>query len=440
MNVNFIETLIHDVTNESTIKPRIGANKSDIINSEAQIISRPWDSRKPIWRINHFYHCSTIGTCLTLAEQRKILAKEKIPHKQYRLYEIHGMMISMAKSENSISRRTNNLLNQKYREEILEFSDCNEREFLSIWDEKLEVGDICGLYWVAVSNKHYSEGMLNRLFGDVHMLSHINGGEIRGSLQEALRIKKESTVLKKNLKEEKETRRKIMKKLSVVEKEFTAMESKYRDAMIQNEELTEKLTGMCSRERIEQLETDNSALKDLLKIREEKLKRYEKSVVSLKDEKERIQSELSNLRETTTFLKNEFHNTLQQFFDIYQQCDESCPVFDLCEKRILIVGGITKMRALYRDLIEEKGGIFDYHDGYMRAGENALEEKVKRSDVVLCPVDVNSHNACLSVKKICKKIDKPYWMLSNSSLTSITQSLMQLVVQSVRTEAIMEEN
>ena len=431
-----METLLSDVINNSRIKGNIGANAPDFTNYVVKTTSRSSEGRKSLWEINDFYHCSTTGTCLTLSEQRNILAKEKINYKNYSLFEIHSIMISKAKSENRISRRMNNLLNQKYRRELLEFSGCDERKFRTIWNKNLEVGDICGLYWVAVTSKNYSTEMLNSLFGDVHMLSHINGGEIRGSLQEAVKIKGRNDKLKNNLKEEKESRRQTMKQLSVFEKNFTNMERKYSDATTENKRLIEKLTEIRSNRQIEKLEAENTTLKNLLIQSESKLRTYEMSVESFKDEKEKINSELSSLRETNNFLKSEFYNTIQQFFDIYQPCDEDCPVFDLCEKRILIVGGMTKLKSLYRDLIEEKGGVFDYHDGYMRGGEDILEEKVKRSDVVLCPVDVNSHNGCLSVKKICKKIDKPYQMLSNSSLTSITQSLMGLVVKSEGPEAI----
>ncbi|MBW1740471.1 MAG: DUF2325 domain-containing protein [Deltaproteobacteria bacterium] len=106
------------------------------------------------------------------------------------------------------------------------------------------------------------------------------------------------------------------------------------------------------------------------------------------------------------------------------QCDEQCPAFDLCAKRILIVGGITKLQAYYRKLIEEKGGVFEYHDGYMNGGKRGLETRVKRSDIILCPVNCNSHNACLSVKRLCRKHNKPVQMLSSASLSAISQALI----------------
>ncbi|MBC2695683.1 MAG: DUF2325 domain-containing protein [Desulfobacteraceae bacterium] len=99
---------------------------------------------------------------------------------------------------------------------------------------------------------------------------------------------------------------------------------------------------------------------------------------------------------------------------------EACPLFDFCGKRILIVGGITKIKAFYRRAIEKKGAVFEYHDGW---GKHGLEVLVRRSDMVLCPVNCNSHNACLNVKKLCKKYCKRVHMLPSSSLSSISQAL-----------------
>lgn len=385
--------------------------------------------RKSLWEIDHFYHCSIIGTCLTISEQKKILAKEKIFYKHFCLFEIHGVMISNAKNENNISRRINNLLNQKYRKEIQDYSDCDEQTLFSIWGEKLKKGDICGLYWAAMSSCGCPDETLQRLFGDVHMLSHINGGEIRGSLQGAVRIKEENEKLNRILKQEKETRRQMKREITTLERDSAEMEAKYNDTIVENKRLTEDLAEIRSDRRVDELEAANADLKSQLSQSENELGKYTRLIKSLKNEKEEMALNLSNLEEANNSFKSEFNNAFRQFFSIFQQCDENCPAFDLCTKRILIVGGMTKFRSLYRDLVEERGGVFDYHDGYMRGGEDVLEEKIRRSDVVLCPVDVNSHNACLSVKRACKKLQRPYHMLSNSSLTSITRALIGVVVE-----------
>ena len=103
-----------------------------------------------------------------------------------------------------------------------------------------------------------------------------------------------------------------------------------------------------------------------------------------------------------------------------------CPSYDLCKKRVLIVGGIERMEKAYRKLVEERGGIFEYHAGHMRSGGKGLENSVQRADLVLCPVNCNSHGACLKVKNLGKKFKKPVHMLSNFSLSAVARTMEQL--------------
>ncbi|THB73775.1 MAG: DUF2325 domain-containing protein, partial [Desulfobacteraceae bacterium] len=84
---------------------------------------------------------------------------------------------------------------------------------------------------------------------------------------------------------------------------------------------------------------------------------------------------------------------------------------------------ITKMKAHYKQIVEKAGGEFDYHDGYLRSSATDLEAKVRRSDLVLCPVNCNSHNACLKVKKLCNRHKTPLKILSSSSLSAVSQAV-----------------
>ncbi len=81
------------------------------------------------------------------------------------------------------------------------------------------------------------------------------------------------------------------------------------------------------------------------------------------------------------------------------------------------------MEILYRQFIEENGGIFEYHDGQMNAGTKKLENQVRRADLVLCPINYNSHTASSVTKRLCKKYQKPLRMLTNSSLSAISLTL-----------------
>lgn len=106
-----------------------------------------------------------------------------------------------------------------------------------------------------------------------------------------------------------------------------------------------------------------------------------------------------------------------------QEQNTTCSKRDLCSKRVLIVGGMTKFKLFYRNVIENGGGLFDYHDGYIKQGCQALDQKVGRSDIILRPINCNSHGACLQVKKLCKKHNKPIKMLKGSSVSAISTAL-----------------
>ena len=103
-------------------------------------------------------------------------------------------------------------------------------------------------------------------------------------------------------------------------------------------------------------------------------------------------------------------------------CSADCPCHG-CPLRVLIVGGIERMERKYRDLVEQNGGVLEYHAGHMKSGVKQLETRLQRADIILCPVNCNSHGACLMVKRLAKKYNKPVHMMSNFSLCAISRLL-----------------
>ena len=135
--------------------------------------------------------------------------------------------------------------------------------------------------------------------------------------------------------------------------------------------------------------------------------------------------------EVNHLLQMELKRTLTDFSQQDAIC-AGCPDRQLCAKRILLVGGITRLRAIYQLTVEEMGGEFRYHDGRSNNGDRELVGMIGWADIVLCPVDVNSHNACLSVKKACKRLKKPYHMLLGSGVSSIARALTTYCSPAIR--------
>ncbi len=143
------------------------------------------------------------------------------------------------------------------------------------------------------------------------------------------------------------------------------------------------------------------------------------------EQKEQLTMEVKWQKELTEQIKQEARKVIGNVIALgpcsCNECNKSCPVFDLCKKRVLIVGGITRMKSAYRDLIESGGGVFDYHDGYVKKGAKSLEYRMKRADMVLCPVNCNSHTACSVVKTLGKKHKKNVHMLPSYGLSTVSQ-------------------
>ncbi|HCF50599.1 MAG TPA: hypothetical protein DER60_09970 [Syntrophomonas sp.] len=379
------------------------------------------NKRKFVWDISSDLFCSVCGTCLDMDEQRLILNKLHIDCKPFSDHEIHMFMVQALYSENKVSRRLNSHLNHKYRCEISRFGNCTEDQFMAAWQDHVKSGHICGLYWVAVTHPGLAEKTINNVFGDVHMLSHLNGGKARQEKIEYDRLSYINAQLTARLRQEKKDRRELAKDLTASEKIRRNLENKLHNL--------EKRISADSEHSVQADTTINSCVEDSAQLTralhqaENAWHEAQERVQKLEKEKEALQSDLWLQKEINVQLCSEIERLIRDNDCDQTDCSQNQCCRHLCDKRVLIVGGLTKLRSFYRDVVENLGADFEYHDGYLHSGERELEGLIKKSDIILCPVDCNSHGACLSVKKICSRINKPYKILSSSSLSSISQAL-----------------
>ncbi|HHD57299.1 MAG TPA: DUF2325 domain-containing protein, partial [Desulfobulbaceae bacterium] len=58
---------------------------------------------------------------------------------------------------------------------------------------------------------------------------------------------------------------------------------------------------------------------------------------------------------------------------------------------------------------------------------NKLPKMLTTADVVVCPVDCVSHDACTCVKKMCKRYQKPFALMRSSGLSSLAKGISEIV-------------
>jgi hypothetical protein len=101
----------------------------------------------------------------------------------------------------------------------------------------------------------------------------------------------------------------------------------------------------------------------------EQISNFQIKLTKLQDRHRKLLLKLNKQRQINSLLLKDLEKPIDQL-SASRRNVEHFLLPDLSQMRILIVGGPPKMETLYRRLIEEHGGMFEYHDGQVNAGAN----------------------------------------------------------------------
>jgi Uncharacterized protein conserved in bacteria (DUF2325) len=101
----------------------------------------------------------------------------------------------------------------------------------------------------------------------------------------------------------------------------------------------------------------------------------------------------------------------------------AAPVEGRC---VLYVGGRCQLLPHLRARAAACNACLLHHDGGQEETLHSLGRLVDRADVVFCPIDCVSHQACLKVKSLCRRRAKPFVPLRSSSATCFWRAIKAL--------------
>jgi hypothetical protein len=397
----------------------------------------------PIWEIPDFLKCPVAGAMLSVEKHRSILKKCGYDVKPMKPYEYHQKIMLKLGGENNVSQKVNNFIRNQSARQMARIANMTEQKIRKLWAEHLVTGDVGPLFYAIVSHKKTSPELLADVAGEVHMQAHANMTEI-------FTIRRQLDIMAERLDREKEKLAEKTRVLKEMGKARKADAAAIGHLEARNRELTTRVQKLDSapatgaRKDAEKLlleETIQTLTADLAQEQtaHQKLMQNHKALqielFSTQSELELVKKEFQALVSgwrpcSTPVCGNPAEDASQDTCNT-ETCSKSpctrdnCTRYQLCAKRIFLVGGITKMRAFYKEVVENAGGEFHYHDGYMKNANAGLEAKVKRCDLVLCPVNCNSHTACRKIKQLCNRHNKPLKILSSSSLSAVSQALLE---------------
>ena len=153
--------------------------------------------RTPIWDLGTKLHCSIVGTCLSTIELRDILRKLRVTGAAEACdHDLHCMAVLIAGQRAGGAKFLQKALDRRHRRAIARYSEAKETAGLHhLWDESLKQGDIPGAYWAVLTHPLTTEEIVKRVFGDVHMLSHLVGAANRADIRRLRELQQENAAL-----------------------------------------------------------------------------------------------------------------------------------------------------------------------------------------------------------------------------------------------------
>jgi hypothetical protein len=366
--------------------------------------------------MHHSMHCSIIGTCLSSSEIRRLLIKLGVHGAESASdHDLHKQGVTLAGQGQGGGRFIQKALDRRHEAAIKQFAKAEDEGALrQLWDDAVKRGDIPGAYWAVLSHPAATDAVMRKIFGDVHMLSHMVGAANRADIRRLCQLEHENAALSA----------KIELQQRQLRDGFVERDNKIR---LLNEALSRALaTAPASSEHAgDDSRAAEAALIDLDRrlsqevVRRERLEgRLEAAILALSQaerarrdadgECEKLRQELSLAEAQINGWFGEEQNTLAP---------------ELGGVQVLYVGGRAHQVPQLKAVVERAGGKFLHHDGGIEHSVTLLPGLISRADCAVFPIDCVSHEAMGILKRQCRQSAKPFIPLRTSSLASLLAGL-----------------
>jgi hypothetical protein len=395
------------------------------LRAPPQPVSEPDLRRAKIWQLGASLHCSIIGTCLTTSELRTLVRKFKAATAENPSdHDLHGIAVSAAGRRDPLAKQIQKALDRRHGAAINRCDKANSADELQRhWDEARRNGDIPGMYWAILTHPRATEALVRRVFGDVHMLSHLVGAANRADIRRLHQLEEEKAALEETL-----ARQQVRLRDSVVTRD-----AKIRDLNASLATRIESEAALASSGRGTSSDTAllNGLIVDLGKRLDAEVRRRERAerrageLAAARGEADRDRVMMERERAA---LRGELEIAEAGLAAFLQTGSERGVELDLAGVTILYVGGRPHHVARLRLLIEHVGGQFIHHDGGIEERMNLLPGLVSRAVAAVFPVDCISHDAALSLKRLCRQAGKPFIPLRSTGFGSLLHAIRSLGV------------
>jgi len=389
------------------------AAHDDAVEAPAQ------SGRGRLQQLNSHFHCSVIGTCLGTAELRKALAKF-VDVQDRTDIELHHDAVSLAHQGGAAAKALNKLLDQRHDAAIQQFGKVRGADALAtVWEEARGRGEIPGAYWALLTHRDTGDALRSKVFGEVHMLSHLVGAANRADIRRLVGLERENAELRERLE-----RQQLRSQETLAERDH-ALAHAQGELNAALRQLADAQSRALPALRDERSPEAIALEAGLVAMQAERRKRAEQSASAALSESARLQDELNQLQRHLQTLGHELAAAETQLRELSEARDAGALSLStqLRGRRILYVGGRPSSTAAIRGLVERHGGEFQRHDGGLEDRKGILVSAVMAADLVVFPVDCIDHDSASNLKRTCTRQSIPFIPLRSASVASFAAAL-----------------
>jgi hypothetical protein len=377
-------------------------------------------SRRKLGELDRNWYCTIIGSCLSMGELRAMATKLEVRFNTVSPsdYDVHTGMIRLAAQERSVAKALTKLLDRKHAVSLTRFKRAKAADLERLWHEAVERGEVAGACWAVMSHPATTDDLRNLVFGEVHMLSHQIGAASRADLRRIHQLERDKAALEDKVARQQE---RLSSEIGAHDAALREMRQCLDDQLAEHRRLAHaeaaaaELDGL--RAMVGELQRHLAAETDARRIAQAEARDMARMRAAQAERLQVNQAEIAEMRAELAAVEGRLVG------DCVAECDRSCGRPDLCGRCILYVGGRAGHVQHLRRIVEECNGTLVHHDGGFEESMGRLTGLLGAADTVMFPVDCVSHMAHDQVKRLCKRLDKPFVPVRRSGLGAFMRAL-----------------
>lgn len=366
----------------------------------------PATGRRRLWEIDGGLHCSIIGTSashddlLQIARKLDVRLARDVTH-----HQVHSAFVQSAHRPGPMARALQKLFEARYAtiaRKVRATADPAGLE--ALWANERDAGRVAGAYWAFLSHDHIPEALRNRIFGEVHMLSHLLG---RTASRTASLVSEWTA------------------RVDDLEARLARRADRHREVLAERDAALARISDL-ERRLLARTVVAEARARAPAAWRRSSAGRQERALVAARTRARAAEAEVRRL--TGEVLR------LRALLAEIPLVVPPCPAVAACDaairediaRRVLYIGGRGGAVDNLRRVAETHRAVLVHHDGGEEMSVKRIDGLVEHCDAVFCPVDCVSHQACLKAKALCRKHGKPFVPLRSSGAASFERALSAL--------------